>query len=166
MRRHVTVIKGWLWDWSSPWSGAICSLQRPLPALRSQSAFASKIRFLRLKESFCIFKYFEQLQIFTNCNSLTELYLCCDYNITADSYMDLYGFLLTGCMAPLKHWVHVVHQWRFGCNSPHNYSIKDLCWVELIVPSRLDSDICHLLAGPVGTASEGGGLLLWEGKSH
>lgn len=37
---------------------------------------------------------------------------------------------------------------------------------ELIVPSLPDSDICHLLAGPVGTASEGGGLLLWEGKSH
>lgn len=64
-------------------------------------------------------------------------------------------FLLTGYMVPFHSpsaW------WCFSCNRPHSYSLKDHCWVELIVPSRLDSDICHhLLAVEVGTASEGGG---------
>lgn len=54
--------------------------------------------------------------------------------------------------------MHAVHQWWFSYNSHYNYSIRGLCWMELIVPFQLDSDICQLMVRPAETASEGAGL--------
>lgn len=51
-----------------------------------------------------------------------------------------------------------VNQCCFSYNGHYTYSIRDLCWVELIVPFQLDSDICQLTVRLAETASGGAAL--------
>ena len=103
-RQNVKIRKDAVWNWTSPWSCTICSLQRQLKAFRSQFAFRSNFNICSWKHTFAFSQIYSGVQNYHPCLGVKPvfryiLWLYC-FRQTSKGNSFLYTCPLTGCLVP------------------------------------------------------------------